>query len=253
LIALLIVESNENRHRQAWLIFVPVVVVALVATMATRLLTIPDDAAEWFGIAAMSCALAWAAVWLAGHRLAGSRGFIRFTAALVLMLVVGGLSIVSHLGLDNNDDLLSVSIALAVASTVLLLGMMCAGRLCRDEFRRGKFMRWLFLAMAVLALLPAAVAAILYAILGGFGGFAVVVFVQMSIMGVAVAGILYLLNLPFMLLALSSPFYEARFHAMFCPARCARAALDRAAISGTFDPAMEGPETRGASARKQDA
>lgn len=217
LIALLIVESKENRHRQAWLIFVPVAVVALVVRMSTRLLAVPDDAAEWFGIAVMSCALAWAAVWLAGHRLAGRHGFIRFIAALVLMLAVGGLSIVSQLGLDNTDDLLSVSIAHGVSSVVLLVGMMRSGRSLRGDFRRWKFMRRLFSTMAVIALLPAVVTTALWTILGGFGRFLLVALVPMSIMGIAAALMLYLLNLPFMLLAFNSPFYAARFHELFCP------------------------------------
>jgi hypothetical protein len=217
LIALLIVESKENRHRQAWLIFAPVVVVVLVARMPTRLLGGPDDVTEWFGIAVMSLAVAWAALWLAGHRLAGRQGFIRFIAALVLMLAVGGLSVVSHLGLDNTDDLLSLSICHGVSSAVLLLGMMRSGRSCRDEFRRGKFMRRLFSTMALVALLPAVVTTSIWAIIGDFGSFALVVFVQMSLMGIVAAGMLYLLNLPFMLLAFNSPFYRARFHALFSP------------------------------------
>lgn len=218
-LALFVAAPKENRQRQTWLIFVPVAVVAVVARMATRLLSVPDDAAEWFGIAVMSLAVAWAALWLSGHRLAGRHGAVRFIAALVLMLAVGGLSVVSHLGLDNTDDLLNVSISHAVASTVLLLGMMRSGRSCRDGFRRGKFMRRLFSTMAVVALLPAVVTSVLWAILGGFGSFALIVLVQLSIMGIAVAGMLYLLNLPFMLLAFNSPFYAARFHAMFCPER----------------------------------
>jgi hypothetical protein len=221
LIALLIVESKENRHRQAWLIFVPVAVVALVARMPTRLLGGPDDVAECLSIAVMSGAVAWAAVWLAGHRLAGRHGFIRFIAAIALMLAVGGLSIVSQLGLDNTNDLLILSIWHGVASAVLLLGMMRSGRSCRDEFRPGKFMRRLFSTMAVVALLPAVVTASIWAMIGDFDSLALVNLVQMSAMGIVAAGTLYLLNLPFMLLAFNCPFYKARFHALFSPEKSA--------------------------------
>lgn len=216
LIALLVVASKENRHRQAWLIFVPVAVVVLVAKMATRALKVPDDAAELTGVAVMALAVGWSAVWLYGSRLAGRHGMVRFIAALVLMLAVGGLSIVSHLGMENSDDLLSVFIAHGVSSLVLLLGMMRSGRSCRDEFRRGKFMRRLFSTVAVLALLPAVATAVLVAILVRLEVFGDAL-VKLSIMGIAVALMLYLLNLPFMLLAFNSPFYGARFHALFCP------------------------------------
>jgi hypothetical protein len=208
---------QENRHRQAWLIFVPVAVVALVAKMATRALKIPDDAAEWTDVAVMALAVGWSAVWLYGARLAGRHGMVRFIAALVLMLAFGGLSYLAHLGLDNTDGLLSISISHGIASVVLLVGMMRSGRSCRNEFRRGKFMRRLFATMVLVALLPAVVTATLSAILGDFGSLALMIFVQMSIMCVAAATMLYLLNVPFMLLAFNSPFYGAIFHAVFCP------------------------------------
>jgi hypothetical protein len=41
--------------------------------------------------------------------------------------------------------------------------------------------------------------------------------IQLGIVSLTTAGMLYLLNLPFMLLAFNSPLYGARFHAMFCP------------------------------------
>ena len=78
-------------------------------------------------------------------------------------------------------------------------------------------MRRLASTMALVALLPAVVTASIWAVIGDSGSLALAVLVQMSIMGIAAAVTLYLLNLPFMLLAFNSPFYRARFHALFCP------------------------------------
>ncbi len=208
---------------------------------------VPDETAEWFGIAVMSCAAAWAAVWLRGDRLARWHGVARFIVALVLMLAVGGLSCVSHLGLDNAEDLRSISISHGVSSAVLLLGMMLSGRSCRSGFRRGQFMRRLFSTMFLVAMAPALLTATIAAFVGGFGAFVLFAFVQVSILSVVAAGMLYLLNLPFMLMAFNSPFYGERFHALFCPERLAMAEVADAGIPGSLDAAMRGPEIRNAS------
>jgi hypothetical protein len=96
--------------------------------------------------------------------------------------------------------------------------------------------------MAVLALLPAVITAVLWAILGGFGSLVLVVLVQMSIMGIAVAGMLFLLNLPFMILVFNSPLYGERFRALFCAGRLATGQVADAGIPGSLDTTIRGPE-----------
>lgn len=220
LIVLLVAALAENRQRQAWLIFVPLAVVALVGKMLPRVTGAPTETAEWFSIATVSAAIAWAAVWLLGRRLAARRGIGRFIAAIVVLLAVGGLSSLLCVGPDNAEDLRGLFVAHGVASVVLLLGMMRAGRSCRDEFHRGRFMRRLFSSMVLAALIPVLLVLTLSVLVGGIEATRILIAViQLATMSLVAAGTLYLLNLPFLLLAFNSAFYNARFHALFCPQR----------------------------------
>jgi len=221
LMAVLLVGLKENRHRQAWLIFLPLAVLAIVWRMATRLLMVSDDSAEWLGIVMMSCATAWATVWLVGPWFARRHWSVRFIAALVLMLVVGELSCLSRLGFESTEDVPGMSIAQGICSAGLLAAMMLGGRSCRDGFRRGRLMGWLFVWMAILAL---ASLSLLMGIMVAVSIsrvemllFAIIALIQVAIGSAFLAAVVYLFNLPFMVLAFRSPFYRARFHCLFCP------------------------------------
>ena len=223
LTVVLVVAFKENRRRQAWLIFLPLALLALLWRMPVRLLAIPEETAEWFGMIVMSCGMAWAAVWLRAHRLARWPKAVAFILAWALMLAIGGIACLSHLGLENWGDWLSIFSGHAICSAGLLLGMAMAGRSCRHGFRRGRFMGRLYLwtaLAAALALSALFTVAAVFLVLGAREMLAQM-FVMMSIQVVMgslfFATALFLLNLPFLVLAFNSPFYRERFHALFCP------------------------------------
>jgi hypothetical protein len=218
LTVVLLVAPKANRHRQAWLIFLPLVLLAIVWRMPVRLLMLSEDTAESFGMVVMSCAMAWAAVWLLGPQLVERHGTGRFIVTLALMLVIETVSCLSHVGFDNPQDLLSISMANGFCSTALLLGMTMSSRSCRDGFRRGRFMGWLFgwtalAAMAVMSLFFVAMVLLVERDLAFLG----IQLLAMVVFSLFFASVVYLFNLPFILLAFNCPFYRARFHALFCP------------------------------------
>jgi len=218
LIAALLVGLKENRCRQAWLIFLPVAVLEIGWRMAARLLAVSDDAAEWFGIVLMSLAMAWAAVWLRGQRLAAWPKGVRFIMALSLMVAVQLLSCLSYLGIEDTGDLFNISVASGLCSAVLLLGMALSGRSCRRGFRRGRFMGLLFLWMVVTTVVSLLLLmGVVMSRNGPDVSLVVTALIQVAIGSFFIAAALYLLNVPFMLLAFNAPFYTARFHAVFCP------------------------------------
>jgi hypothetical protein len=219
LTVVLVVALKENRHRQAWLIFLPLAVLALVWRMPATLLGMPDETAEWFGMVVMSCGMAWAAVWLLAHRLARWHKAIRFILAWALMLAIGGIACLSHLGLESRDDWISIFSGHAICSTGLLLGMALSGLSCRHGFRRGPFMGWLFAWTALAAAVAMSIFAVAMIVLVERSILmAVLVLFQVVLLSLFFSIVLYLFNLPFMILAFKSPFYRERFYALFCPA-----------------------------------
>ncbi len=73
LLLLLLVVPKANRHRQAWLILVPLGLVLIVWRMAATLLGLPDEDVETLGFLVVTGAMAWSMVWLLGHWLGRSR------------------------------------------------------------------------------------------------------------------------------------------------------------------------------------
>jgi hypothetical protein len=220
LVAALAALPKANRRPQAWLIFLPLIAVALGWRMLTRLFGIPDGDSDLFGSVAMSCAAGWAAFWLLGDWLAQRHGVLRFLAAAALMTGCGAISVLPELGSADTEELLAVSIAAGAFGSAMALGSLLAGRSCRNCFRCGRFMVlllwWTVVEVGVgLGLL----CSISFAVALGSGQPAPL----MMLWGLAVfflmfTGAIYLVNLPFMLLAFNSPFYASRFRSLFFPA-----------------------------------
>jgi len=97
--------------------------------------------------------------------------------------------------------------------------MALAGRSCRHGFRRGLFMGALIGWTALAAALATSIFVFSAAIFAWPEWWMLVfALIQQVIMSLFLALALFLLNLPFLLLAFNSPFYRERFHALFCRA-----------------------------------
>jgi hypothetical protein len=216
LIVLLLVLTKANRHRQAWLILVPLLAVAVFWRMIARLLFMPPSVAEPFGNVVISLAASWAVIWLLGDWLARRHGAVAFSSALVAMLAVGGLSYLSVHGIGSAEDLLLWAMLHGVGSLALLLPMTLAGFCCRWEYRAGRFMAWLLLWVTIVPMLSIPVAAAFVALFesGGvaeFVGILIAAILSSLIVGVVLGVAVYLMNLPFMFLAIRCPLYRDRF------------------------------------------
>ncbi len=240
LIGFLLVASKENRHWQAWLVLIPLVLlVALRLASWQAIVMLPDMpsfAAELLFFPFTSLAMAWIVVWLIGHWLPRFHGAAAFLLASAVMLAAGGASYVSHFGtayrtiLHDRDapSMVVLYVIYAICVVVLLLAMTLSAYCCRKKYRPRRFMLWLLvwtilastagacvfapiLTTGFLALAPADVSKVLTAMP-----------VASLITGSIVGGILYLINLPVMFLAFYCPCYSDRFHNTFrlqAPAR----------------------------------
>ena len=218
LVALLVL-VKPNRRAQAWLILLPVLAVALGGSLFARLLSMPPSAADGFGGFLVALAASWAAVWLLAPWLAPRRVAAAIALALVVMLAVGAvyfLSVCDFGLIDESRMWIVIHVAGAIA---LLVATALAARRCRSGYRPRRYMAWLLLWMLVVPMLSIPVATL---VTGLFAGGGVMEFVAMlvmaafsSIIGGAMLGVvLYLLNLPFLFLALRNPFYGERFQSV---------------------------------------
>lgn len=215
LVALLVL-VKPNRRVQAWLILLPVLAVVLAGSMLARLLSLPPSAAESFGGFLVALAAAWAAVWLLAPWLAARRVAAGIPLALAVMLVVGAVFFVSVCDFGSIGELSFWIVVHLAGALALVVATVLAARRCRSGYRPRPFMAWLLLWMLVVPIVGIPVAALLT---GLFTGGGLMEFVAMLIMavfssligGVMLGMVLYLLNLPFLFLALRNSFYRERF------------------------------------------
>ena len=220
LILLLLVLVRGNHKFQAWLILLPPLAVAVVWRMIARLLSLPPDMAEPVGDALVSLAAAWAIVWLTGHWFAGRSRTAAYFSALGVMLVVGGLCHFCANGIGTGEDVAIWLMLYGTGAFVLSLATTLSGLCCRGEYRPGRFMAWLllwtFLASLVSLPLFAAIASVFMVDEIAEPAFVIVaMLLSCVIIGPILGGTVYVLNLPFMLLATRSPFFRERFRQFF--------------------------------------
>jgi len=207
-----LVGLKENRNWQAWLILVPLLLVALVWRMPTRLLSMSVDAEEQIGIPVMTGAAMLAVLWLLAGRLAGRRRLTRLLIALVVFLGVGAVSYAGHCGCAWSEAAAVPTVAGGIACGAALVGLALAGWWCRGYYSPGRFMGFLWLGM-VLATLAGVFAAVVVAVFFASPplGRILVATIAVSVASVVLASLAYLVTWPFLILASKSPLYRERF------------------------------------------
>ena len=213
LIVFLLIVPRENRNRQAWLILIPLVVLPGILYLPAISRLMDPLTAEIDGFLIGTGVLAWSVVWLMGHWLGGGRRRSTFWLILIVMLAIGLLSCLCQF--EGADDLVQLLIIYSLCVFDLLLAMMLAGYFCRKKYSTPRFLGFLLLWVGATAVGLAAI----------FGIFLIVItFDLQAIVTIAIilipvslflGGVIYLINLPFLILAFKSPFYRERFERIF--------------------------------------
>lgn len=213
---------RENRQLPAWTILLPLVAILLLSRMTAALFMLGPAATERFGSFVGTLATAWTIVWLLGPWFARMRGWLAFCGAATVMVGIGVVSYLGDFGLVHDSGWMPRAILYSIAAFGLLASMALSGLLCRRIYSLGRFMSRLFAWMLLAVVSPLLVTltiAFLANLEEGRGGLgiaflAVLVPTYLMIGGIASA-VLYLFNLPFMLVAMRSPFYRQRFCQVF--------------------------------------
>ena len=156
-------------------------------------------------------------VWLLGHRLKSRYRTVTFFFMLGLMLAIGLLSYYCRLGFEGINSLFPMADLYSPCVLVLLLGTIFTARFCRKRCTLRRFLGWLpawtgVVAFVVFLTYPAMLALAMFG--SSVKGLLPSVMPVLT-MGMILGGMVYLLNLPFLILAFKNPFYRQRFEALF--------------------------------------
>jgi hypothetical protein len=213
-IVLLLAVPRANRTRQAWLILIPLLFVLVLWRVPIMWLDFIGDPNQILGWLIVTWTMAWAMVWLMGHWLAGRYRLVTWFSIVVVMLAAGVLSFFCSGQEDASFPSFAIFYSVVVVSTPA--AMLLAGGSCRKRFSGKSFGLWLLLWIVVVTVgLPLAVllgvSVIMQLPLADLLGSLLAICV---VMGVS-AGIMYVINLPFVILGMYSTFYRSRLEAMF--------------------------------------
>ncbi|MGD0516953.1 MAG: hypothetical protein ABSA26_05395 [Thermoguttaceae bacterium] len=213
LIVFFLVVPKENRNRQAWMILIPIgLLLGILYMPATSALMSPLTA-EMVGFLIGTGVLAWSVVWLIGRWLGGGSRRRAFCIILGVMFAIGLLSCLCQF--EGAEDLAPLLIIYGLCIFDLLLAMMITGYFCRKKYTPQRFLGLLLLWTCAVAMgLAAAFGILVIVITFDLQATAIIasVFIPLSLL---LGGIIYLLNLPFLILAFNSHFYRKRLEQIF--------------------------------------
>lgn len=216
ILALVLPKSNRNRH--VLLIFVPLMIVNLLWLAFKEVANVSASSAVQFGTVLQSMAVGTAALWLTGGYFKGHGGLARFLLSFGTVVLVADLGVLSYSVEFSNETFLFLTLFVFLTLTVLA-AIALTRAVCKGRYRPTRFMLWLALWM----LLGSMLAMFGFFIVGSLimsSGLSRSQFSQallMIIIGGPVLGLgLYVLNLPFMILAFVNPFFRERLCDCLC-------------------------------------
>lgn len=203
---------RRNRSRQVILIFIPLAILNLLWPVIEQRVRLPSANLDLYSLLFESLVVGLALLWLNADGLRESSRRRRFLVSLGILMLTGVVALVSSGRSPLNPLIIILLILIAIMGVVLLAALALARRITRGQYApvvfmvglgAGTLLLWtlvMILLTGVRLLVNAPETADLWFLLKG----AVPV-------GLAMGACLYAVNLPYLLLMFSSPFFRRRF------------------------------------------
>ena len=215
LLAALLILPARNRRWQAWLILVPLALVATPLQALNVLLPAPSATVDSIAFFLTTLGTALAVVWLVGPWLSRRHPAAALLLGTTVMMATGALSCVSFYGMPFAGEMTPPLALHAVCVLCLLLAMTLTARSCRKDYRPGRFLLLLMMWMVPSVAAAACVFIAPMVVIAGDPSMMLLFLLGMVVYSLIGSVMMYLVNLPFMLLAFYCPFYRQRFQDAF--------------------------------------
>ncbi|MCH7559047.1 MAG: hypothetical protein IIB56_16565 [Planctomycetes bacterium] len=204
---------KANRNPQALLILAPLLILNLLWLAFKKVMVLGSADIEMFSMVFNSLVVSITVLWLFAHKLGNRNRFVTFLLALALMAVLGLIGAISYCGLTFSQQTVGALILLAMSALAMLLGFVLAGWQCRNRYSGLRFVLYLALWTIVTCLASTLVIYSTVFIIQQTPIPIFTVLLMVSIVGLILGACLYVINLPFIILAFRSPFFRERFYA----------------------------------------
>lgn len=210
LIAVLFVLVKENRDRRALTILIPLLLLSEVLwPWIERLLSCSGMNPDQLGPPLQWLLAAWTAVWLLSPWLARRRPILAFALA---WLLTAGIGAAAETGLYRRLVVGEALMIYLVCTFALLTAFALSGLCCRNNYRPRRFLIWLAPWLVV-----GVIAGFMFELVRSLVGRGLppsglpYLLPRVAVVSLCTAGVLYVLNLPFMYVLFRCPLYRDRF------------------------------------------
>ena len=205
--ALILIKAN--RTPRILLILVPLLIVKVLWFLLIQMMDFrsPGDV-EMFNMMFNSLIAGITFLWLFAPKLGRFNPWIVFFLAFALISMFFLLGSVSYLGFLFSQDAVVALAMLGVVALAMLLGYVLAGWRCRKRYGPVRFMLWLAVWMVAACLACIIVFYIITFFIQKVPISITRILFMASIMGLILAIFLYVINLPYMILALRNSFFR---------------------------------------------
>jgi hypothetical protein len=203
--------SKRNRDRRALLIFIPLAILGLAWPLVAARVSLASTSADRFARLFESLIVGLALFWLYADALCRYRVFVWLPASLGLLSLAVLVAVVSASQTLSDPTLIIFLVFVAALGVVLLVALALARRMVHRRYRPLPFMLWLALWSLLLTTMTVALLIVLPLLVFSWGVIEPQIVLLQSVVGLVLGLCLYAVNLPYMLLMFSSPFFRRRF------------------------------------------
>lgn len=204
---------KANRNPQALLILVPLLIVNLLWLVFKKALHVGSTEAEMFGMVFHSLVVGITVLWLLANRLGNRNPLVTFLLAFAIVAVLGLLGTVSYVGLEFSPQTIGGPILLGMLALAMLIGFALTAWQCQKRFSRSRFVLymafWTVAGCLATGFIFFSIVLVIYRPPIAIAGALLRLLAVGSVLGVC----LYVIVLPYLILALVDPFFRQRFYA----------------------------------------
>ena len=207
---------KDNRNSRAMLILVPLFTVLVLWSILKKVLGFNTADAEMFTMLFHSLIVGITAMWLLAHKLCNRNRFMTVLLAGGVLAGAGLVGILSFGKTKFTAQTMLLPILFVVSAIAVLLIFVLTAWFCRKRYSGLRFMLWLpisSLATGVVSMVYYFVIGLVIMSFAGVGMPSYSVVLQVLVVGAVFGILLYVVNLPYVILALRSPFFRQRFYA----------------------------------------
>jgi len=213
ILALALMLPRVNRHGKAWQVLIPVAAIYGLWRLLLWALenNLPSASAQQFEMLIVSLCVASAVMWLFAHTRPGQKGIVRFFRGIGILAMVSCVNVWCLQGTMEGQTIMFL-ILFSMLWLAFALSMVWARRLSKKTYRPVAFTLCLLPCTVVLSIASVFIAyAFMFAIMNSTS-MGMMQLLLISLFGGSVFGVmLYLINLPFLILGALCPFYRERF------------------------------------------